>query len=232
MERTDMTREHPHPTSRDERDWARHDAATRFHHHVREHLEHGPRSRHRRGWPPFDAPDFGGGFGGPGGFGQPFGPGRRAARGDVRAAILVLLAEKPSHGYQIIQELERRSDGAWRASPGSVYPTLQQLEDEGLVRAAEADGGRRVFELTDSGREEAAKLATGPAPWAEAAGSVGGDHRDLRDQAFQLLAAVWQVSRAGDAKHIAEARSILRDARRRLYLLLAGSESPSEKTED
>ncbi len=81
-------------------------------------------------------PDFGAGFGGPGGFGQPFGPGRRAARGDVRAAILVLLAEKPSHGYQIIQELERRSDGAWRASPGSVYPTLQQLEDEGLVRAA------------------------------------------------------------------------------------------------
>ena len=142
----------------------------------------------------------------PGGFGQPFGPGRRAARGDVRAAILVLLAEKPSHGYQIIQELERRSDGAWRASPGSVYPTLQQLEDEGLVRAVEADGGRRVFELTDTGREEAAKLAAGPAPWAEAAGSVGGDHRDLRDQAFQLLAAVWQVSRTGDAAHIAEAQ--------------------------
>ena len=144
----------------------------------------------------------------------------------------MLLAEKPSHGYQIIQELERRSDGAWRASPGSVYPTLQQLEDEGLVRAVEADGGRRVFELTDTGREEAAKLAAGPAPWAEAAGSVGGDHRDLRDQAFQLLAAVWQVSRTGDAAHIAEARTILREARRKLYLLLAGSESPSEKTED
>jgi DNA-binding PadR family transcriptional regulator len=227
-----MTREHSH--EHHDEDWAsdRRAAAARFHHHVREHLEHGARSRHGRGWPPFDAPEFAAALGGPGGFGQPFGPGRRAARGDVRAAILVLLAEKPSHGYQIIQELERRSDGAWRASPGSVYPTLQQLEDEGLVRAVEADGGRRVFELTDSGREEAAKLATGPTPWAEAAGSVGGDHRDLRDQAFQLLAATWQVSRTGDAGHIAEARTILRDARRKLYLLLAGSESPSEKTED
>ena len=227
-----MTRERPEPTLHDERTWAHHDTAARFHHHVREHLEHGVRNRHRRGWPPFDAPDFAAGFGGPGGFGQQFGPGRRAARGDVRAAILVLLAEKPSHGYQIIQELERRSDGAWRASPGSVYPTLQQLEDEALVRAVEADGGRRVFELTDSGREEAAKLAAGPTPWAEAAGAVGGDHRDLRDQAFQLLAATWQVSRTGDTAHIAEARSILREARRKIYLLLAGSESPSQKTED
>ena len=89
-----------------------------------------------------------------------------------------------------------------------------------------------MFELTDTGREEAGKLAAGPAPWAEAAGSVGGDHRDLRDQAFQLLAAVWQVSRTGDAAHIAEARTILHEARRKLYLLLAGSELPSEKTED
>jgi len=227
-----MTRERSHPHLHEEWARARHDMATRFHHHVREHLEQGARHRHRRGWPPFDAPDFAAAFGGPGGFGHSFGPGRRAARGDVRAAILVLLAEKPSHGYQIIQELERRSDGAWRASPGSVYPTLQQLEDEGLVRAVEADGGRRVFELTDSGREEAAKLAAGPAPWADAAGSMGGGHRDLRDQAFQLLAATWQVSRTGDAAHVAEAHAILREARRKLYLLLAGSESPSEKTED
>src|SRR5579859_4008876 len=198
--------------------------------------------RHGRNWPPFGPGGPGGpgdfrGFRGWGGGDVPGGPpwtwgGRRAGRGDIRAAILVLLGEKPSHGYQIIQELERRSDGAWRASPGSVYPTLQQLEDEGLVRAVEADGGRRVFELTDNGREEAAKLAAGPAPWAEAAGSMGGGHRDLRDQAFQLLAATWQVSRTGDAAHIAEARTILHEARRKLYLLLAGSEAPTEKTED
>jgi DNA-binding PadR family transcriptional regulator len=164
--------------------------------------------------------------------GSHFGHGRRAARGDVRAAILVLLAEKPSHGYQIIQELERRSDGAWRASPGSVYPTLQQLEDEGLVRAVQADGGRRVFELTDAGREEATRLSSGPAPWDEAAGAVGGDHRELRQQIGQLVAATAQVWRSGDPTHIAEARTILREARRKLYLLLAGSESPSEKAED
>src|ERR1700690_2424565 len=118
-----MTREQPKPTLRAERVWPHHDTAARFHHHVHEHLEHGVRNRHRRGWPPFDAPDFAGGFGGPGGFEQQFAPRTRAARGVVRAAILVLLAEKPSHGYQILQELERRSDGAWRGSPGSVYPT-------------------------------------------------------------------------------------------------------------
>jgi DNA-binding PadR family transcriptional regulator len=212
--------------------WGRaHEEVARRLHHIRDHVEHGARNRHRRGWPPFDAPEFAG-FGGPGGMGSHFGHGRRVPRGDVRAAILVLLAEKPSHGYQIIQELERRSEGAWRASPGSVYPTLQQLEDEGLVKAVEADGGRRVFELTDTGREEAKRLAAGPAPWDEAAGAVGGDYRDLRDQAFQLLAATRQVSRTGDPAPLAQAKAILREARRKIYLLLAGTESPSEKTED
>jgi DNA-binding PadR family transcriptional regulator len=228
-----MTRERTRHSRHEESVANLREAAGRFHHHVREHIERGGRERHRGGWSPFDDPRLTGdprfaGFGGPGGFGH----GRRAARGDVRAAILVLLAEKPSHGYQIIQELERRSEGAWRASPGSVYPTLQQLEDEGLVRAVEADGGRHVFELTDTGKEEATKLAAGPAPWAEAAGSIGGDHRDLREQVFQLLAATAQVGRSGDAAHITEARKILHDARRKIYLLLAGSESPSEKTED
>jgi DNA-binding PadR family transcriptional regulator len=230
-----MTTHGTETVDNDQWDWSR--EATRRFHHLRHQLEHGGRQRQRRGWPPFDPGfdprEFAGGFGGRGGPGAHFGHGRRVARGDVRAAILVLLAEKPSHGYQIIQDLERRSEGAWRASPGSVYPTLQQLEDEGLVRAVQAEGGRRVFELTDTGREEATRLSAGPAPWDEAAGSVGGDHRDLRDQAFQLLAATWQVSRAGDAAHIAEARTILREARRKIYLLLAGNEqSPSEKTEE
>jgi DNA-binding PadR family transcriptional regulator len=227
-----MTPEHAETVHHHEPDWT-HEAARRFHHHLREHLEQGARSRHRRGWPPFDPAEFAARFSGPGGMGSHFGHGRRAARGDVRAAILVLLAEKPSHGYQIIQELERRSQGAWRASPGSVYPTLQQLEDEGLVRAVQAEGGRRVFELTDPGREEAKRLSSGPAPWDEAAGAVGGDHRELRDQIRQLVAATAQVWRSGDSAHIDEARTILREARRKLYLLLAGSEgSPSEKTEE
>src|SRR5213079_3522103 len=98
-----------------------------------------------------------GGWGGPWG-GPPFGPRgfgggrrRRMRRGDVRAAVLVLLAEEPRNGYGLMQEIERRSDGVWRPSPGSVYPALQQLEDEGLVRSTESDG-RRVFELTEAGR--------------------------------------------------------------------------------
>src|SRR5215204_4698819 len=94
----------------------------------------------------------GGQFGFPG-FGPPRGP--RARRGDVRAALLVLLAEEPRNGYGLIQEIERRSDGVWRPSPGSVYPALQLLEDEGLVRPA-ADG-RKLFELTDEGRAHVAE---------------------------------------------------------------------------
>ena len=81
------------------------------------------------------------------------GRGPRAGRGDVRAAILALLAEQPMHGYQIMRELGERSGGVWRPSPGSIYPTLQQLEDEELVRPETGDGGRRVFALTDAGRE-------------------------------------------------------------------------------
>src|SRR5579884_3118357 len=119
--------------------------------------KHRMRHNARHGGGPFGrGPAFGGGargfaFGGP----FFFGGGRRAGRGDIRSAILALLAEQPMHGYQIIQELERRSEGAWRPSPGSVYPTLQQLEDEGLVKTVEQEGGRKVFELTDAGRTEA-----------------------------------------------------------------------------
>ena len=101
-----------------------------------------------------------------GGFGPEYAFGRRAGRGDIRAAILALLAEQPMHGYQIIQELAERTGGVWRPSPGSVYPTLQQLEDEELVREAASDSGKRVYELTDAGREQA---ASAPAPWTAVA---------------------------------------------------------------
>src|SRR5215208_1704044 len=89
------------------------------------------------------------GDGGPWGFPGRRGP--RARRGDVRAALLVLLAEEPRNGYQLMQEIEQRSDGTWRPSPGSVYPALQQLEDEGLVRVEPGDG-RKAYTLTDEGR--------------------------------------------------------------------------------
>src|SRR3954471_20452280 len=99
------------------------------------------------------------------------GRGPRARRGDVRAALLVLLAEEPRNGYQLMQEIEQRSDGAWRPSPGSVYPALQQLEDEGLVTTATRDGGR-VYELTDAGRTQVDERGDAPAPWDAAKADV------------------------------------------------------------
>jgi DNA-binding PadR family transcriptional regulator len=158
------------------------------------------------------------GFGPPGFDRMFFGPGRKAGRGDIRATILALLAEQPMHGYQIIQEVGERTGGAWRPSPGSVYPTLQQLEDEELVRTVPSDG-RRVFELTDTGREQAAALPSAT-PW-ETAGDGDDDLAALRDAAFQLLGATRQVAVAGSAKQIESAQAILREARRGIYQLLA-----------
>jgi DNA-binding PadR family transcriptional regulator len=150
------------------------------------------------------------------------GRGPRAGRGDVRAAILALLAEQPMHGYQIMRELGERSGGVWRPSPGSIYPTLAQLEDEELVRPETGDGGRRVFALTDAGREAAeAAAAEGPAPWDEV--GVEGDVTalELRDLVGQVVNAARQVLHAGESAQIAQAKDVLRDARRKLYRILA-----------
>ena len=152
------------------------------------------------------------------GFGPGYAFGRRAGRGDIRAAILVLLAEEPMHGYQVIQELAERTGGVWRPSPGSVYPTLQQLEDEELVRETASDSGKRVYELTDAGREQAASTE---APWNAVAGEGEDALVGLRDLGFQVLAATRQVAHAGTTAQIEAAQSVLRDARRALYRLLA-----------
>jgi DNA-binding PadR family transcriptional regulator len=168
------------------------------------------RRRHRHG---FGGAEHWRGFG-PGPFG-----GRRAGRGDIRAAILALLAEQPMHGYQIIREIGERSEGAWTPSPGSVYPTLQQLTDEGLVRSSETDG-KRVYELTDEGRAQA-EGRTGSLPWEEAAEDADGDLVALRDLVFQVMAATRQVAHAGSKEQLAAAQEILRGARKGLYRLLA-----------
>src|SRR5919109_216939 len=168
-------------------------------------------------------------FGGPGfGFGPPFGRGGgRARRGDVRAALLTLLAEEPRNGYQLMQEIERRSDGVWRPSPGSVYPALQQLEDEGLVRSEQADGGKR-FVLTDAGREAAA--AVEGAPWEAASDSVDADAWELFGVARQVAMAIVQIAQVGTAEQLASAREVLTNARRSLYGILAeDEEQPPEE---
>src|SRR3954454_10206844 len=122
------------------------------------------RHRHGGGRPRRQHRDLAFGGASPSG-GPPFGRGHKARRGDVRAAALVLLDEEPRNGYQLMQEIEHRSDGAWRPSPGSVYPALQQLEDEGLVRTTETEG-RRQYELTPAGSEyvEANRAELGT-PW-------------------------------------------------------------------
>jgi DNA-binding PadR family transcriptional regulator len=168
------------------------------------------------------------GPGGPGfgpGFGPPFGPrGRRAARGDVRAAVLLLLAEEPRNGYALMQEIEERSEGVWRPSPGSIYPALAQLEDEGLVEATK-EGSGRVFALTDAGREhvEARREELGE-PWKAVSGGFPKEAGELRDLMMQLGAAAMQVVHAGTAEQRKRAVDLLTEARRGLYRILSEDE--------
>ena len=141
----------------------------------------------------------------------------RMRRGDIRTAVLAVLSEEPGHGYDVMQRLEDKTDGSWRPSPGSVYPMLQLLADEGLAQSVERDG-KRVYELTDAGREQA---ASAPAPWTAVADESDDALVALRDLAFQVLAATRQVANAGTATQLEAAQTVLRDARRSLYRLLA-----------
>lgn len=224
-----------------------------------EHEQAGPPWRGRRGGPGIPGPGFGAGagfgpgfgpgfghggpggrggpwawaraFGGPGGFGGPGPRGGRARRGDVRTAILVLLEEGPKHGYQLITEFEQRTQGRWKPSPGSVYPVLSQLSDEGLVRPEDVDG-RRVFHLTDEGRAAAAEARErhGDRLWGDEGEGQG---MPPMFEAFAGLAgAAWQVAQAGDPAQIERARAVLEEARRALYRVLADDPSDSGSASD
>jgi DNA-binding PadR family transcriptional regulator len=179
-------------------------------------------SRGGRRWdgpPEHFGPPFGPGFGGPRRRRGRGGPGGRARRGDVRAAVLALLAEEPMHGYEMIQQLEERTGGVWRPSPGAIYPALQLLEDQGLVRAT-AEGGKRRFELTDAGREEAAKAGERK-PWDEATEGIDPVQFHLRNEIKPIVLAVRQVMEAGTEAQQQAAVTILAETRRRLYGILA-----------
>ncbi len=164
-----------------------------------------------------------------GGWGPGFGPrgrgggrgGRRMKRGNVRAAILALLAERPMHGYEMIQELESRTGGLWRPSPGSVYPTLQLLEDEGLI-SGEQSSGKRLFSLADRGRSEAQSQP--PEPWAEITEDAGEAATHVHSAMGQLGMALRQVMHAGNEEQRERAVEVINDARRRLYGILADSD--------
>ncbi|SMH44504.1 transcriptional regulator, PadR family [Rathayibacter oskolensis] len=144
--------------------------------------------------------------------------GSRVGRGDVRAAVLALLAEQPMHGYQIIHEIEERSGGAWKPSPGSVYPTLQLLADEGLI-AADESNGRKTYTLTEAGHAQVAGSGTS-APWASAE-SESVDFGALPRAGVALAQAAAQVGRSGSPAQIRQAITELEDTRRRLYAILA-----------
>src|SRR5919199_6202739 len=156
---------------------------------------------------------------------------RRASRGDVRTAALLLLAEEPRNGYQIMQELEERSEGLWRPSPGSVYPALQQLEDEGLIRSDEQDG-RRLYHLTDAGRAYVDERPDDqPAPWETFTDSMSDQHAETGALMRDVGMAFVQVLHAGSEAQVAEAGRVLAETRRSLYRIQADGEPAAEDGE-
>ncbi len=159
------------------------------------------------------------------GHGPRFGHGPKVGRGDVRLAVLRLLAEEPRNGYQLIQELTDRSGGVWRPSPGSIYPALQQLEGEGLIRAEEKDG-KRVFRLTEAGQGAVQAIgADVAAPWETAAEAIdpeaGAQASEWRALMSQVATAFVQVAQAGNEAQIARAKDLMINTRRGLYRILA-----------
>ncbi|KGI70132.1 PadR family transcriptional regulator [Mycolicibacterium rufum] len=198
-------------------------ARREFRDHLREH----------RGQAGF-GPGFGGfgpgpGFGPGGGFGPGFGfgpggrgggrrGGGRGRRGDVRAAILTLLTERPMHGYEMIQEIDERSQQLWKPSPGSVYPTLQLLVDEGLLVATESEGSKKLFELTDDGRAAAGKIET--PPWDEITEGADPTAMGLRSAVGQLMGAVAQSAHAASTEQQQRIVEIVNTARREIYQVL------------
>jgi len=182
--------------------------------HIDSFLEmHGGRLRAFGFTPPFPPP------GGHRGRGRGHGYGRGRGRPNVRQALLALLIERPMHGYEMIQELESRTGGIWRPSPGSVYPTLQLLEDEGLITAEQSEGRKR-FALTDAGRPEAEEAAQN-APWREYGDETVSQAQDYRDAIFGIMNALRQVGFNGTDDQRARALEVLTETKRKLYALLA-----------
>lgn len=173
-----------------------------------------------------------GGFGPRPGFGPGFGPGGprgrrghgrgRGRRGDVRAGILALLAERPMHGYEMIQEIAERTDGVWKPSPGSVYPTLQLLVDEGLIAGTETEGSKKLFELTETGRDAAGKLAT--PPWEQITDCIEPEEANLRIAVGQLFGAVEQSALTATTEQQQRVIDIVNNARREIYQILGESD--------
>jgi DNA-binding PadR family transcriptional regulator len=210
----------------------------RSHHEHSAHHEHERQHEMHGGFQPPFPPGFGPGGGpgfGSGGFGPGFGMGRergrsrggpdggrRGRRGNVRAAILALLTERPMHGYEMIQELDQRTGGVWRPSPGSIYPTLQLLDDEGLITSTESSG-RKAYTLTEAGQAEATTAAGNP-PWSEFSEETVSTGHDTREAIGGILMALKQIGFEGDRDQWQKAVVVLNETKRKLYAILADSE--------
>lgn len=144
----------------------------------------------------------------------------RMGRGDVRTAILIALTDEPMHGYQIIQSIEARTNGAWKPSAGSIYPTLQLLADEGLV-TSEQIGERKVFSLTEAGKASAAEVAGGPTPWEPRRSWNPERSAALPKAGAKLAQAVAQVAHSGSQEQAERAVAVIDEARRKIYAILA-----------
>ncbi|MCU1391675.1 MAG: PadR family transcriptional regulator [Ilumatobacteraceae bacterium] len=199
------------------------------------HNEHDHRGRFGHGHGPGLRGGRGeGGFGrrGRGGFGGPFGDpeammgrGPRRGRGDVRTAVLMLLLERPMHGYEMIQQIKERSSEAWSPSPGAIYPTLQLLTDEGLITTEDLDG-KKVSKLTDAGRTAAEELKnTKTAPWDEASADAGDGATDLRRSIGQLIGAIKQSMIGSTPAQRQKVAEMLDETRKKIYAMLAADES-------
>ena len=160
--------------------------------------------------------------------GHPHGRGRgrgreRSRRGNVRAAILALLTERPMHGYEMIKEIDTRTGGVWSPSPGSVYPTLQLLEDEGLITSEES-GGRKRFTLTEAGQVEATAAAA-DAPWNEFSEETVSSGQDTREAIFGIMNALRQIGFEGSPEQWQRAVAVLQETKRKLYGILADNDT-------
>jgi DNA-binding PadR family transcriptional regulator len=187
-----------------------------------------------RGGPPFDRPFWRGGPFGGDPFDEDSGGRRRQRRGDIKFALLELLAEQPRHGYELIKELEQRYGGFYRPSPGSVYPTLQLLEDEGHLTSESVDG-KRVYTITDSGRQLLAEQRSqrdeaGADPRVRALRGRGGPElRELRENGMALVASVMQVAKHGSPEQIQSVMKLLADTRREIYAILSQPDQESQE---
>lgn len=176
--------------------------------HHRHDSRHGG-TPHHRDFARSRGPRYGRGRGGP-----------RARRGDVKAAVLALLAERPMHGYEMIREIEERTDGAWTPSAGSIYPTLQMLEEAELIRGEESDGKRR-FTLTEAGVAEQEAKQGVETPWDAVRAGAAPESMHLRESVGKLHHAIGQVFHAADDGQQKRVRELLDETRRKIYAILA-----------